>query len=62
MTMYSVTFRLGQALVNAKSLEAAKKYALREWGESNAPYRVAEASLEDQAWVENAGGMVHEAP
>jgi len=61
MTMYSVNFRLGQALVEADSEEDAKSYSCAEWGEYNGPYRVTEATKSDKEWVTSMGGIVHQA-
>lgn len=61
MKMYNVEFRLGQALVNAENIEAARDYAKQEWGNHNGPYKVTKATKQDEAWVKGMGGMVHDA-
>ena len=61
MTMYSVNFQLGQALVEADSEDEAKAYSRAQWGECNGPYRVTEASKSDRDWVTSMGGIVHQA-
>lgn len=61
MQMYSVDFRLGQALVNATAPEKAKEYSEQEWGRSNGPYKVTPATKSDEEWVKSMGGIVHEA-
>ena len=58
--IYSVTFRLGQALVKASSPEKVINYATLEWGVSNGPFKVAPASEGDLAWVQSMNGMLHE--
>ena len=60
MEIYSIDFRLGQALVKADSAETAKSYALTEWGAINGPYKVTKATKADLEWVKSMGGQVHD--
>lgn len=61
MKLFYVEFNRGCALVKARRLTSAIKWASAEWGNDSAPYKVREATDFDKAWVQSMGGAVHEA-
>jgi hypothetical protein len=47
-------------LVEARGIEAARRYVLGEYGRNAAP-RVKKATPDNEAWVKAMGGAVHQA-